>query len=559
MGNLNGNRYSSLTQISNRTSARSSRRGTSTSALRHEERGVRLARGERRRRRRRLLHRRRRRATSSRSTRRNRARSSGTGRPDLRPGLQRRHGRPAAGRRDRRGQGLRRARATASSSRSTRCTAASSGRPRSCRGRRAARLSDAPIYFNGMVIAGDSGGDGGSVSERHARRSTPTTAAQLWTWSVDPGAGSAGQQHVAAGGTDTHYGGGSMWESPLIDAKLNLAIFGTGNPVPWNSRGPGTNLYTDSIVALERLHRPAGLGLPDDAPRPVGLGPAEQRRHVRRRVQLPKTTTVKVKHRGQGPRQVRDAKFTKKKVTKLVPTKRPGVAFVNKYGMTFILDRGDRQAAAPDQGGQGPAEHRAGREHVADAAVPQGDNVLFNKLDADGRPVHGRHLSQTNAYVPYATGHRAGRQAVQDRLRIRPVRHDAVRRDAVRDDGLAGELVQPGEPHVHHLRRHRPRRRRSSRSRGLAGRRLRRRHRRRPPRRRRHVDGEQRATSRRATCSTSKLAWHQHWHAPCYSGSMNTAAASRSSATSASGTPRTATATSRRSTRRPEPRSGSHR
>ncbi len=41
-----------------------------------------------------------------------------------------------------------------------------------------------------------------------------------------------------------------MWESPLIDAKLNLAIFGTGNPVPWNSRGTGANLYTDSIVAL---------------------------------------------------------------------------------------------------------------------------------------------------------------------------------------------------------------------------------------------------------------------------------------------------------------------
>ena len=41
-----------------------------------------------------------------------------------------------------------------------------------------------------------------------------------------------------------------MWESPVIDTKRNLVIFGTGNPEPWNSRGPGTNLYTDSIVAL---------------------------------------------------------------------------------------------------------------------------------------------------------------------------------------------------------------------------------------------------------------------------------------------------------------------
>ena len=46
-------------------------------------------------------------------------------------------------------------------------------------------------------------------------------------------------------------GGGSMWESPIIDPKLNLAIFGTGNPVPWNSRGPGANLWTSSIVAFD--------------------------------------------------------------------------------------------------------------------------------------------------------------------------------------------------------------------------------------------------------------------------------------------------------------------
>jgi alcohol dehydrogenase (cytochrome c) len=29
-----------------------------------------------------------------------------------------------------------------------------------------------------------------------------------------------------------------------------LVVVGTGNPEPWNSRGPGQNLYTDSIVGL---------------------------------------------------------------------------------------------------------------------------------------------------------------------------------------------------------------------------------------------------------------------------------------------------------------------
>ena len=49
---------------------------------------------------------------------------------------------------------------------------------------------------------------------------------------------------------------------------------------------------------------------------------------------------------------------------------RPAVAYVNKYGMTFVLDRDHRQAAAPDQGDQGPAEQGGRRQHLADAADP---------------------------------------------------------------------------------------------------------------------------------------------------------------------------------------------
>src|SRR6266566_6080569 len=109
------------------------------------------------------------------------------------------------------------------------------------------QVSDAPIYYNGMVLTGDSGGDGGSVSNgMHAYDAS--NGRPLWTWSIVPQPGAFGINATAT--TDTHYGGGAMWESPVIDPKLNLAIFGTGNPVPWNSRGPGKNLYTDAIVAL---------------------------------------------------------------------------------------------------------------------------------------------------------------------------------------------------------------------------------------------------------------------------------------------------------------------
>ncbi len=49
------------------------------------------------------------------------------------------------------------------------------------------------------------------------------------------------------------YGGGSIYASPVIDAKRNLLIFGTGNPSPQmaDASRPGDNLYTSSLVALD--------------------------------------------------------------------------------------------------------------------------------------------------------------------------------------------------------------------------------------------------------------------------------------------------------------------
>jgi PQQ-dependent dehydrogenase (methanol/ethanol family) len=49
------------------------------------------------------------------------------------------------------------------------------------------------------------------------------------------------------------YGGGSVYATPVIDAKRNLLIFGTGNPSPQmaDDSRPGDNLYTSSLVALD--------------------------------------------------------------------------------------------------------------------------------------------------------------------------------------------------------------------------------------------------------------------------------------------------------------------
>lgn len=50
-----------------------------------------------------------------------------------------------------------------------------------------------------------------------------------------------------------HFGGGSAWSSPAIDASRNILFFGTGNPSPQmeDVSRPGDNLYTMSLVALD--------------------------------------------------------------------------------------------------------------------------------------------------------------------------------------------------------------------------------------------------------------------------------------------------------------------
>lgn len=50
-----------------------------------------------------------------------------------------------------------------------------------------------------------------------------------------------------------HFGGGSAWSTPAIDAQTNTLYFGTGNPSPQMNdiSRPGDNLYTVSLVALD--------------------------------------------------------------------------------------------------------------------------------------------------------------------------------------------------------------------------------------------------------------------------------------------------------------------
>ncbi|MDX6567764.1 MAG: quinohemoprotein ethanol dehydrogenase [Gaiellales bacterium] len=104
----------------------------------------------------------------------------------------------------------------------------------------------APVYYNGTVIIGVSGGDAGARG--YAIALNAATGQEIWRWYVTPAPGEPGSETWPKNNEWKH--GGALWIYPSIDPGLGLVYIVTGNPVPWNTRGPGADLYTDSIVAL---------------------------------------------------------------------------------------------------------------------------------------------------------------------------------------------------------------------------------------------------------------------------------------------------------------------
>jgi quinohemoprotein ethanol dehydrogenase len=237
---------------------------------------------------------------------------------------------------------------------------------------KAGHLAAAPLYYNGIVIEGTSGGDQGSISN-DMEAFDATNGHRLWAWSIVPAPGQPGSNTWAA--TDTHYGGGAMWETPAIDPKLNLVIFGTGNPVPWNSRGPGANLYADSIVALN-----------------VYTGQLvwayQTVRHDIWDSDLP------------NPPILFDGTF--KVGGKLVT--RPALAEITKLGWTWILDRETGKPLEPVKEVKVPVSHAPGVNSWPTQPIPLGPNVIDDPKAADGLRlcVNGQQ-TQTAAYQPFAT------------------------------------------------------------------------------------------------------------------------------------------------------------
>ena len=110
-------------------------------------------------------------------------------------------------------------------------------------------LTSAPLYYNGLVYVGSTGGEfmsRGSVSAYHASDGSPA-----FRFFTAPAPGEIGGQTWPAGPLGFSTGGATVWDTPAVDPALNMIVFSTGNAAPWTGRGPGQNLFTSSMVALD--------------------------------------------------------------------------------------------------------------------------------------------------------------------------------------------------------------------------------------------------------------------------------------------------------------------
>jgi len=107
----------------------------------------------------------------------------------------------------------------------------------------------APLYVDGMVIVGTSGGE--FLRRGHVTAYDANTGRQIWRFYTVPATGEFGNDTWA--GQSWRSGGATVWGTPVADTALGLLYVGTGQPSPDEngSQRAGNNLFSDSIVALD--------------------------------------------------------------------------------------------------------------------------------------------------------------------------------------------------------------------------------------------------------------------------------------------------------------------
>jgi quinohemoprotein ethanol dehydrogenase len=107
----------------------------------------------------------------------------------------------------------------------------------------------APLFINGKVIIGASGGE--YMRRGHVRAYEAATGKMLWEFNTTAAPGEFGSDTWK--GDSWKSGGGTVWTTPAADPQLGLLYVTTGNASPDEngSEREGMNLFTASVVALD--------------------------------------------------------------------------------------------------------------------------------------------------------------------------------------------------------------------------------------------------------------------------------------------------------------------
>ncbi len=186
--------------------------------------------------------------------------------------------------------------------------------------------------------------------------------------------------------TGARAGGGAIWKTPTLDTKLGLLYVSTGSADPWNGRGPGANLFTTGIVALnvhtgqlawyyQTTHHSIW---DDDIPQPAILFNAKMQTgweaepsNVQKKASYPTLASLGVK----GAQVKKDMKNTEV------------VAATGKEGWTWLLDAKTGKPLEKIDQVAVPQSTAPGVNTWPVQPIPQGPNVIDDPRMKNG---HGR-------------------------------------------------------------------------------------------------------------------------------------------------------------------------
>jgi alcohol dehydrogenase (cytochrome c) len=111
-------------------------------------------------------------------------------------------------------------------------------------------LSMPPLIFEDLVIYGPAGADWGAKNWIGAFKLA--TGEPVWRFNLIPDEGEPGAESWKDSKAREH-GGGSLWTPLSLDARKGELYVPVGNPAPdfYPDVRPGSNLYTNSVVALD--------------------------------------------------------------------------------------------------------------------------------------------------------------------------------------------------------------------------------------------------------------------------------------------------------------------